>query len=234
MLTAGSLMASGDELFVKVLLHNKLITSAAMQQAQQLHVKVKDLISLPEFLVSKNYITEDVHKAVTDAIGKRQSSKQPGGDKSESGRREAIIERRRWQPRSQRMAKVVAEAEAGHKSGTHKAIDRMEDVDRFVRHIVPTRTYAEVLQRIIEHDTAVVSMDDLEKRYHMPHAQAAALCNRWVREGVLRQVGVRTYNFAPGKNLRAHIEDFVKRWKHPRDHAQMMQKVMENEARSGS
>lgn len=238
-------MTPQDATFAKILVHNKLVEAPKLQQAQQ-EFEQSGSGTLADFLVAKGLITPQVKSAVEKALAKQTPQPAGGSDEEpKSSESQRLVEARtklKWKPRSQRMAKVVMAAQADEDedeaiSGTSgfslgNGHDRLDNVDRFIRHILPTRDHQRILQWILDNHQSIISEEDMVNKIRSVDKELAGnVCARWLKEGLLRKVGVRTYNVSPSRTMSRQINTFMAAWKDRSTHPLLMQKLMAVEQR---
>ena len=241
-------MAEGNEKFARILSHNKLISDEHLKRAREQFDQQKLEESFPVFLVQAGFITPQVKEAVEGALAKQQqdgtqTATKKSSSSRNSGTRELIRERRKWKPRSQRMAKIVErsdrirrgeeveeEASGKKEDAVTTADSSTAEMDRFISRISPSRKHQRMLQFCVQTRVNVYSEEEMDKNLEdIDQNTVAAISRQWIQHGMVRKLGQRTYNFCPNDTMKSLADDFLKAWNDPRQHSAMVQKVMEHE-----
>lgn len=239
-------MAEDNERFARILAHNKLISDEHLKRARDQFAQQKLEESFPVFLVQAGFITAQVKGAVESALAKQQqdgtqTATKKSSSSRNSGTQELIRKRRKWKPRSQRMAKIVERSDRIRRGeeveeevdGKKEAVaddSSTVEMDRFISRISPSRKHQRMLQLCVQTKVNVYSEEEMDgKLEDIDQKTVAAISRQWVKFNMVRQLGQRTYNFCPNEKLKSLADDFLKAWNDPHQHSAMVQKVMKHE-----
>lgn len=106
--------------------------------------------------------------------------------------------------------------------------------EKFIESVARSRLHVQVLQVLLVMEAKkieIISPAALSKDIGEPEAAVNAVILDLVNQGVLREVGVRAYNFCPSQERVREIRQFLEMWKSPRYHSQVMSKLLAREAR---
>jgi tetratricopeptide (TPR) repeat protein len=109
-------------------------------------------------------------------------------------------------------------------------LEREERVQHFVHYVAKSMVHLKVFEYLVKHpESRVFTLSSLGSRIEEPEEEILEVIQHLDKLRIINSSDKKTYKYAPGPRAVHDIQDFLRMWNHPKNHAKILTWVLAEE-----